>query len=364
MFTHRLFLRFVSFFGAHHVPQRDMHERDRARQRIGIAGAYSLVVGWQAWQREANQALDLLLPVICLAYALYAAFHLKVVLARAHGGEGSQYLFIVLDSVLTITCLVGAPAVLAPIYPLLMVQIVRCGMRYGMRTMWLAWGSAALTALLLMPLSYFWSNDRQMLWSFIVMMAITPPLMGPLVRRLNEVTEELRQAAGADPLTGLGNRRTLADRTKQAQERSARDQTLVALVLFDLDNFKKVNDTLGHVVGDRLLEQVATSIRRGCRSTDFIARVGGDEFVLLLEGLPVNTGQSKALEIANKIVGIIEHTAQCIAPGIPVSASAGMYCWQHDARQPSTETELIARADEAMYAAKRAGKARVVLAAA
>jgi diguanylate cyclase (GGDEF)-like protein len=357
-----LFLRIAEYFGAHRVPECLAHERDRARQRMGIAGFFGLVLlAHMVWSSTFELQL-LWLPLISFSYAAYALYHLRVVLVRPQPAVQSQYALLVLDQVFNVACLAALPPALAPIYPVLMVQIVRCGMRFGIRTMWLAWGVSAAAAAVAFPFSDFWSNDLPMAWSFVVMMLITPPLMGPLVRRLSEATEALRQAAGADPLTGLANRRTLSERTLEAQERSARDGTQLAMVLFDLDNFKSVNDTLGHAVGDQLLRRVAACIRSNCRASDVVARIGGDEFVLLLEALPREGGQAKAQEIASKIVAQIQRLAEDVAPGIAVSASAGLSCWHHAGEGPEAEKALMASADKAMYEAKHAGKSRVVMA--
>jgi diguanylate cyclase (GGDEF)-like protein len=350
----------ADYFGAHLSPQRDAHERDRARQRAAIAGVFAAVSGWASWSDAAAGGFERLVPWLSLAYALYALFHLKVLLSRPRQGVIAQYAFIVLDSALTVLAMTGAPALLAACYPVLMVQIVRCGMRYGLRTMWLAWAGGALAAAVLMPLSPFWMAETQLLKSFMLMMLIVPLLFGPLIRTLHQVTDELRTAAGSDPLTGLGNRRMLQEHMRMARARSERDGTMLALIVFDLDNFKRVNDTLGHATGDRLLVRVAEAIRANCRASDVVARVGGDEFVLLIEGLSALGGREQAETVAAKILTRIKAEADALVPGTGVSASAGVRCWAHVVDAQADEADLLARADEAMYEAKRNGKGCVV----
>ena len=233
-----------------------------------------------------------------------------------------------------------------------------------MRTLWLSWFGAMATAAALMPLSPFWMQETQLLRSFITTMLVIPVLFSPLIRRLHDVTDELRTAAGSDPLTGLGNRRLLAEHIRLAQQRSQRDGTMLGVVLLDLDNFKTVNDTLGHARGDALLAALSSAIRGNIRTGDFLARVGGDEFVLLVEGLSMLAGRQQAQDIAHKLVGVIEHTALGIAPAAGVSASVGVQCWAHALDPLRSEEDLLAAADKAMYEAKHAGKARVKLAAA
>jgi len=358
----RLLQRFISYVGAHNAQQRDAHERDRARQRAVISAAFAAMTAWGAWRAPVPSLLDAAVPVLSLCYTLVAVLHLKFVLSRRRAGVTSQYVFIVLDSAVTVLACVGAPAVLAAFYPVLMVQIVRCGMRYGLRTMWLSWASGALAAAALLPLSDFWVAQEQLLRSFLIMMVVIPVLFGPLIRTLHRVTSELRVAAGSDPLTGLSNRRTLTEHIRLARERCEREGTLLAVMLFDLDNFKVVNDTLGHAIGDQLLERVAAAIQRCCRSGDFLARIGGDEFVLLVEGLPPATGRQRAQAIADKVVAVVQATADELVPVAEVSASAGIYCWAAGEPAAAADTDLIELADRAMYAAKRGGKGRAVMA--
>jgi len=354
--------RFIEFVGAHDAPHREAHERDRARQRAMISLAFCAITGWDAWRNAEPALAALLVPATSLAYALVALAHLKLVLPRQRTGVASLYLFIVLDSVMTVVAFVGAPDTLGPLYPVLMVQIVRCGMRYGLRTLWLSWAAAALAALLLMPLSAYWTSQGLLLRSFVAMMGVIPLLFAPLVRTLHRVTAELRIAAGSDPLTGLSNRRMLDEHIRLARERCEREQTMLVVMLFDLDNFKVVNDSFGHAVGDQLLERVAAAIQRCCRDGDCLARIGGDEFVLLVAGLPSLSGRARAQSIAHKIIAAVQTTADELVPAAGVSASAGVYCWTRGEAATQGVDDLVERADRAMYLAKRAGKARVEMA--
>lgn len=109
-----------------------------------------------------------------------------------------------------------------------------------------------------------------------------------------DITERKRAQAAAqhmafyDPLTELPNRRLMLDRLQQALTQAQRQRTNGALVLIDLDNFKEINDTLGHHLGDELLRQVGLRLKSDLRASDTVARLGGDEFVLILTGLHEN----------------------------------------------------------------------------
>ena len=169
---------------------------------------------------------------------------------------------------------------------------------------------------------------------------------------------DLRQRSLHDPLTGLANRSLFFDRVDHAIKRlGRRPGSLVAVLYIDLDNFKTVNDTLGHARGDRLLALVATRLRSVARVMDTTARLGGDEFALLLEDLTTADG---ALVVAERVMGLLADPFDLAGQPVNVGASIGVAV-----RTDSTSgvDELIHEADEAMYAAKRAGKGRVMRAA-
>jgi len=170
-----------------------------------------------------------------------------------------------------------------------------------------------------------------------------------------EAEERIRNLAFYDPLTGLPNRRLLLDRLHQAQAGSNRSHRYGALLFIDLDNFKTLNDTQGHLTGDMLLTEVAQRLRTCVREGDTVARLGGDEFVVLLEGLSSDPDRSATLAetAAEKIRSAInqpyllrerEHHS---SPSIGISLYLG-----HD----ESSEDLLKRADLAMYQAKSAGR--------
>lgn len=162
----------------------------------------------------------------------------------------------------------------------------------------------------------------------------------------------IRQQAFFDTLTGLPNRRMLRDRLEQEIKRSRRDATQLAILFIDLDHFKEVNDTLGHDNGDLLLVQAAERIRGCLRETDTVARMGGDEFTVILSDLSDN----KQLEgVLHKLLHALSEVFQLGTEQVFVSASIGVTVYPLDA----TEIEsLFKNADQALYAAKGAGRNR------
>ncbi len=157
----------------------------------------------------------------------------------------------------------------------------------------------------------------------------------------------LKHMAQHDQLTGLPNRALFQDRLESAVTGAARRQTHIAVLYLDLDEFKDVNDKLGHAAGDRLLKEVAHRLTDCVRGADTVGRLGGDEFVILLDRI------EQALDgrtVAKKIVAAFEAPFALVAGTVQVSPSIGIAVYPEDGRNAD---ELIEHADKAMYAAKR-----------
>jgi diguanylate cyclase (GGDEF)-like protein/PAS domain S-box-containing protein len=169
--------------------------------------------------------------------------------------------------------------------------------------------------------------------------------------RIKKSELQLDHLAHHDPLTDLPNRRLLDLRLEQAILRNRRSNRAGAVLFLDLDGFKTVNDSLGHSVGDELLIHVAERIRRNIRVTDTLARFGGDEFVLLLENLPI----ASVAPIVERILGRISQPFR-LSQGqeIFIRASAGISLFPNDSTNAS---ELMQHADAALHDAKSSGKA-------
>lgn len=175
------------------------------------------------------------------------------------------------------------------------------------------------------------------------------------VTRRRALEERLRHLAGHDALTGLCNRMRLEDRLGHAIRRSRRDGRGLALLYMDLDGFKAVNDTHGHHSGDHLLVTVAERLRAVLRESDTIARMGGDEFAVVLEGGVTIEG---AELVASKLMASVAEPYGGIS--VVVTTSVGIALFPGDG---DTTQDLLRAADAAMYRAKRQGKNRSCLAA-
>jgi len=173
-------------------------------------------------------------------------------------------------------------------------------------------------------------------------------------RKANE--DEARHLAFFDPLTQLPNRRLLQDRLQQALAQARRDRVCLALIYIDLDKFKPVNDTLGHAAGDQLLKGVAQRLQACLREADTAARIGGDEFVVLL---PVLQQCADALDVARKMHHQLRQPfALGNAQTVQISSSVGVAIFPEHGDDAAT---LSLHADVAMYHAKGAGRDQVVL---
>jgi len=177
-----------------------------------------------------------------------------------------------------------------------------------------------------------------------------------LIWSRNEKMQELRLQASQDPLTGLKNRRRFEEDLLAELARSRREQTVGAVMMLDLDNFKQVNDTLGHPVGDRTIAEIAALLSARMRVTDVVARLGGDEFAIVLPRCDLD----EAEEIAEAISKAIRlHTLPGEAAP-PITASIGIATF---GPQSDGYDAVLSAADNAMYEAKRAGRDSIRVAA-
>jgi len=172
---------------------------------------------------------------------------------------------------------------------------------------------------------------------------------GRLLASNHELTARLRRQAWFDELTGLANRAHYGDRIGQVLQRCRRDGTHAALLLIDLDDFKAVNDSLGHAAGDDLLREVARRLIDQVRPTDMVCRLGGDEFVVIAEDID----GAAAAELAERLVQTIVEPVHIGQHTVGVGASIGITLTDGTVQDPG---EILRDADVAMYAAKAAGK--------
>jgi diguanylate cyclase (GGDEF)-like protein/PAS domain S-box-containing protein len=167
--------------------------------------------------------------------------------------------------------------------------------------------------------------------------------------------QSLAHQAMHDPLTGLPNRHLLQDRLAQAVMRAAQDERQVGVVMIDLDRFKRINDSLGHLVGDELLKQIALRLGALARDADTVARFGGDEFVFVVPGSRGGGLSAELQLLTERIAATVGMPAAIQGNVLEASASIGVAVYPQDG---ASATDLIKNADAAMYQAKAQGRAQ------
>ena len=185
---------------------------------------------------------------------------------------------------------------------------------------------------------------------------VSNQIASAIVRKQNEAW--LQYIAHHDPLTDLPNRELFHDRLQTALARARRNKERLVVLYIDLDGFKEVNDGHGHAVGDLLLQEVAQRIRRCLRESDTVGRIGGDEFVVLLNNI---TLPEHGAVVAEKIRAVLDRPFELGGKRLHISSSIGVATYPEHG---DDNKQLIRHADEAMYAAKKNGGNRLLMASA
>ncbi len=187
------------------------------------------------------------------------------------------------------------------------------------------------------------------LWNAFALLGVLLVLNLTLAK-LRTTLDQARSLAITDPLTGAANRRAFYHRAEVEAVRSRRNRTALTLAYLDLDNFKDVNDRFGHAAGDEVLVLVAGHLRRALRASDFMARIGGDEFAIVLPDTGGDSGGLVLKKIQHELLTALEKA------GIPVTVSAGAVTFPVAL---DSVDEMVQAVDAQLYDVKRSGKNRV-----
>lgn len=296
-----------------------------------------------------------------IAFPLYAAAYVLLVRKYPVPTYARRGVAILVDTLAnTYIAYFGGP--FAAYVGFLFLVTIGWGLRFGRHYLFLATAIAILGMVCNLALSPYWHENllfgATIIFGLIANTLNASILLGRIVegnRQLAEKVDEVSRLAWQDQLTKLPNRPYFRDRLGQMLAASARSGRQVALLLFDIDGFKAVNDTLGHEAGDRLLREIAERVGRRVRQADTFARVGGDEFVILIDIAHDNT---HAVPVAETVVAAIAEIDIFAEQGLRVGASVGIACSGSVAARERVADELLIQADRAMYEAKRAGKGR------
>ncbi len=240
---------------------------------------------------------------------------------------------------------VTGPHVALSIFYLLPVMLVAWG------TESTGYGAAVVAATFLAAVisDYHYSSPAVALWNAVVRLAVFGIVLY-LMREVRDLVARLEEQAGLDELTGVANLRAFRDVAAREIERSRRFQHGLSLAYIDIDDFKGTNDRLGHDAGDRTLIALATLALATARSVDTVARIGGDEFVIVMP----ETGADAALPLVTRLREAFPRVSTIGDAGTTCSIGLASY-----GRAPDSVEEMLAAADALMYQAKAAGKDRV-----
>jgi len=175
--------------------------------------------------------------------------------------------------------------------------------------------------------------------------------------QLKEKNDKLEKLSTFDPLTGLYNRNYLSHALKRKWKRSMRYESFMGCLMIDLDSFKEINDSFGHLCGDEILKEIADIISPIVRGYDFCARYGGDEFIIVIS----NNSEEGIEKVAERISAIIARHRFNKKQNLNLKITASIGCLVFKGKDVENEDRIIDLADQALYKAKKNGKNRVYL---
>lgn len=327
-------------------------EHGQALLRVAIVWLLLLNTAWVAAR---NPDIGAWVWGINLASAIFSVLLFARIIQRPAPSPRRRVLGAIHDNVAVTAWLyicgpLGALALF--VYPFVTVGN---GFRFGVR--YLAWSGllGALGIGTLVVAAPGWRSYGLIGTGVLLSHILVTVYTGVLLSRLYRAQAQLATLATCDGLTGLPNRRFFMDQL--ARQLATPEHRPLACLYMDLDGFKAVNDRCGHQIGDALLQQVAAAVRGCIRAADVLARVGGDEFTVVLDG-PTSTAEARV--VADRIIATVERITRVADQPVSVSVSIGIACVPADGcEQPVRADDLLKAADDAMYVAKRSGRGRV-----
>ena len=311
-----------------------------------------------------------------LLFDLVAAILLGIVgviaLRLIHLGNTSRAGYLLANSFLVFALIIlffFTPKAFIPAV-LLFIPIVLAGMMIGGRTPFLY----SVPASLALAASYFMHGSEFMLLGFeteiisaglflgcqivlhqglATMFTITSAHVESTIGQLLDQTEQLSHLANTDSLSGLANRRFFVEQLEREFARAKRYRRPLTLLYLDLDDFKLINDRFGHAVGDDVIRNLSLSMRAVLRSTDLLARIGGDEFAVLLPETTIKGGVGVTHKLKRALIAFTSRP-DCAITSLTFSAGLAQFRFEDESID-----DLLARADHAQYKAKDAGKGQI-----
>ncbi len=352
-----------------HVERKNTHALVRAAWLVLAFSPLFMVLDWltMRYQLRLVAVLGALCMVSALAVAALARWRSKSL--APYSGEASIGLFWLVGMSIVITSLIH-DGYESPHWAGLYIAIIAVSQIFLWTTVEAVVAYGLLYGAFLTPMALGWMEVKEpvlvfeqqfflfstLVVSFVSQRARMRTERREYLGRLRQVrmSQRLRRQATTDALTGLANRRSFLDRSRRALARARRSGGPVSVVAIDVDNFKRINDSHGHAVGDAVLRELAKRLVEAVREGDLVARTGGEELGVLLP----DTSEVMALHVAEKLRRVIAEAPVFAGSfDVPVTVSLGIgtlgsSCTELDA--------LLAEADRALYRAKRTGRNRVI----
>lgn len=346
---------------------RSDHEHEQNLVRLAICAfsfCYFAVMWWLGKREEVGIALP---PLLCYLLNAVVALYLA---ARSPGHASARRIVgLLLDFGILTYFMIAFDALFAPFMFFWIWSTIGHGLRYGRSYLYGATLASGLCVAIVVLFDSYWRNLGSVSIAFLLLVIAVPLYTWLLQERLRVAKErtearaaqlerhakDLKRATELDPLTGIGNRISFMNALDEALSLPMSHEELIAVMILDLDGFKEVNDRDGHSAGDKVLVEVAGALTRSVRAIDRVARVGGDEFAVLLRHLQVDDDAERA---AKKILQNLRDALQPWGPSSQVSASIGIATGRPTVNTGLSPANMLERADAAMYRAKKEGKDR------
>ena len=324
------------------------HEQALLRMGLGaLVGAYFFYACLRDNAVDASEYGILLSLTIFFCAAIAIVIHIAIAPAR---NPARRIAGIAIDSLGTTVLLLQGGEMAIPVYPVYLWITVGNGCRFGTKYLLVASIMNAAGFAALPFANQYWAVHQALFAGLLLTLVAVPPYLVVLLRRLENTSRELAFIASHDPLTGVYNRRALVEQLRKEFSRSIRYNTQASLIMFDIDFFKRVNDTYGHQAGDEVLRSVANVALTLLRETDIMARYGGEEFVAILP----NTGEKGAMYAAQRLKdGIESLTTSFEEHKINVTISSGVVS---NCSKFTDFGHMLHCADEGLYLSKEKGR--------
>jgi diguanylate cyclase (GGDEF)-like protein len=332
----------------------------KEKERIVIRLMITSIISYLFFDASSLNSDKKFILVLCLFVNIaYGVINIvRYLLVNTYKKQIYTNLFLYLDIVFLSLSLFVTPEKSQIINTIILFLVISTGMNYGYKAMLKSNSLVIALFTCAVLVNGYWQENMTATFSFYLTVLLIPFYLTSIIKNIEINAYNLNEKAYKDHLTGLYNRTTINKKLEKVIAATKKTNVMSALFYFDLDNFKKVNDELGHKAGDYLLVAIAANLKKTFRNKDLIFRLGGDEFLVIAEGVWT---KEDAEIIANKILEAVVESAQQLRIPINVTSSLGIKCIKpEDVDSVDNIKTYITLADQAMYEAKKAGKSQYV----